>query len=842
MEIFRKLARLLGGPRDEKSEQPSPPPNWHQRPELEDLSRRTEAEQIVYQICAETIGLDDLWLPIKLTNSATWQDMKKQTAELQVAVTMASIDIRPAGSMSYSGKAMQVQEVRKQIVSQTLRRNLPFTPAQLTELLTAWRAQPYSLEYGLPGKAMLGAVERLAETGPLDKALVAVLNKLRTRAQEGNYAGATPNKFSMQVVDKITKLLDPTMAHEQSLPAGPFADDFAAWLATLAEETRAAWLALALLASDAGDKAKPAAKWIAAAGAAMDGIGRAVVGERISLLLATTVPDPARPDSSLDILKGLIWMVPQIGAGNFVDRANLVGEVGRFAETCFRKISGIGARSVKLGNAALWALSEMAEEARAAAELFRLKEKIKYPSARKLIDTRLDALATKTGQSVAQMEDVSLPDFGLDAQARITFTFGQARCVVSVGVTETTQAWFNAAGKAVKSVPAEVKAEHGAALTVFRQTAKDIEGARAAQVLRLEQSWIEARQWAFTDWKAGYWDHPLRRPVVEALIWCIDDAVVMADGDTLRTQTGEAVALNPEARVRLWHPLDSTPTEVLAWRAKIIERGLTQPIKQAHREIYVLTDAERTTRTYSNRFAAHILRQHQFRALCQARGWQYDLMGGWDNWNMPTRMLPAQGMKVEYHVDIVEDGQRSDAYVSMHLASDQVRFLDSRGQALELEGIAPVLFSEVLRDVDLFVAVTSVANDPGWTDGGPDGRHGNYWREWAFGDLGQSAATRRELIGWIVPRLSIADRLEMGEKSLIVQGKRQQYAIHFGSGNIQILPDNRYLCIVPNGAPREAAGIKLPFAGDGTLSTILAKAFLLVDEDKITDVTILRQL
>lgn len=45
----------------------------------------------------------------------------------------------------------------------------------------------------------------------------------------------------------------------------------------------------------------------------------------------------------------------------------------------------------------------------------------------------------------------------------------------------------------------------------------------------------------------------------------------------------------------------------------------------AHREIYVLTDAERTTRVYSNRFAAHIVRQHQFNALCAARGWKNQL-------------------------------------------------------------------------------------------------------------------------------------------------------------------------------------------------------------------------
>jgi hypothetical protein len=101
---------------------------------------------------------------------------------------------------------------------------------------------------------------------------------------------------------------------------------------------------------------------------------------------------------------------------------------------------------------------------------------------------------------------------------------------------------------------------------------------------------------------------------------------------------------------------------------------------------------------------------------------------------------------------------------------------------------------------------------------------------------------RRELAEWLVPKLSIADKLEITDKFLIVQGKRQKYAIHFGSSNIQILPGNRYLCIVPDRAPKEARDIKLPFEGDSLFSTILAKAFLLVDESKIKDESILRQL
>lgn len=825
MGIFRRIAGIFG-----RRYQSSPGlPGFVTMPSVEDLPTDTDAQKVVQEICQEAIAAKQGW-QVKLSDSARWAALKNDDGQLQIAVALAAVVRRPSGSFAYSGSSWEVEQLRNSIVSQLVRRNLPFQAPHLRSLLTAWLAQNY-LEYGIPGKTILGAVERHAQQQPLDQDIKKLLGKLRDRALDGR----TRNKFHQQIADRVSELLDPIGASTKGLPAGPFATEFSQWAAGLPAQGRENWLALAQFAAEAGDKSKPSGKWLARAEPVIEQVGVVPLTGRIIELLEATTPDPARPDDSLDILKGMLWL------STFTDRSELAGPVGRFAEKCFRKVPQVGARSVKLGNAALWALSEMAGEPRAAAELFRLKEKIKYPSARKVIESRLGELAVKTGQTVEAMEDVSLPDFGLDQASTLHFSFGDARAELRLLATETSQHWFGSGGKPLKSVPAEAKTRAGE-LAAFKLAAKEIETARAAQVLRLEQSWIEQRNWTFADWQEHFLRHPLRRPIVESLIWRIGDQAAMPQDGELRDIDGRFLDPPADAVVRLWHPLDSQPEAVLAWRRRIMDLGLTQPIKQAHREIYVLTDAERQTGVYSNRFAAHILRQHQFRALCQARGWKYDLMGGWDGWNIPSRPLPAQKLLVEYHVDVVDDDQRSDAWVSLHVASDQVRFLDEHRQPVELEGIAPIIFSEVLRDVDLFVAVTSVANDPGWTDGGPDGRHGNYWREWAFGDLGQSATTRKELISWIAPKLSIADKLEIGDKSLIVQGKRQQYAIHFGSGNIQILPSNRYLCIVPDRAPAEAANIRLPFAGDGTLSTILSKAFLLVDEDKIKDATILRQL
>jgi len=834
MGLLQRIAGLFSGRSNRVAPTTAPAVTPGRHGEVDALPRSSAAERVVQQICAEALASSREWR-IKLSESPRWQALKTNPPELQAAVLMAALD-RRSGRASHRRDDWRAQDLRKSMVSQLVRRALPFDEDQLGVLLDAWLEQPYSLENGLPGNSILGAVERYAESAGLTARLKRVLERLHARALRAGGFGQGPTRACLGLARRIEALLNPSPSQVVTLPSGPFGQRFLGLVAAAPEQDRPLWSALAKLAIEAGDKSKPTRLWLETARCVVQAMDAARLAAGISWLLEGTTPDPARRDASLDILRGLIW------ASACLDPGEMAGLIGRFAELCFRKVPGVGARSISLGNAALWALSEMAGEPRAAAELFRLRQKIRYPSTRKTIDNRLGELAQRSGQSVEEMEDLSLPDFGLDADGGLTLAFGQARAEVALQACGLSVSWFNAAGKPVKAAPAEVRADHGVALAAAQRLMKELDEARAAQVLRLEQAWLEDRSWTFGDWQSRFHRHRLRRPIVEALIWRVGQIEILPVAGVPTDVHGQAHDFPPEARVTLWHPLDSEPEQVLAWRQRILSLGLTQPIKQAHREVYVLTDAERQTRIYSNRFAAHILRQHQFRALCQSRGWAYDLMGGWDGWNVPTRPLPKHGLTVEYQVETVDDGQHSASGVSLHLASDQVRFTNTQNAPVELEAVSPIVLSEVLRDVDLFVAVTSVANDPGWTDGGPDGRNGAYWREWAFGDLGQSAATRRELIAWIVPKLSIADKLTVTDKFLIVQGRRQTYAIHFGSSNIQIRPSNRYLCIVPDRAPPEAAGLRLPFTGDGMLSTILAKAFMLVDESKIRDPTILQQL
>jgi hypothetical protein len=787
-----------------------------------------DVDAVVRQIFAEATAGKAGWQAADLDDSPCWAALKSEPAERQVAVAWAAFLRPPASSMFTARRGYR--DLPRTILSRSLRRDLPFSVEQLRILLQYWLKQEFLLLDGVPGLPLLGALKRLAAGNALPPDLSEVLEAVRARVLSRPY-GQMSDAEAAQLLQRIDRLLHPHPISAEVGPTAEFSDNVKKFAAKLQDD--AAFLQLTDLCADACAKSKPTKRWLKDVQQALYHVGMAHATRRIIELLGSR---PNLGDGGEDILRGFVWST------TLLDHAAVAGELGRFGEWSFTKHTFYGTRSYRLGNAVVWALSQLTDAPQAATELIRLREKSRQPAAQRVIKAALVELARKRGTTIEDMEDVTLPTFGLNAESCLISSFGEARAELTVDALGVRQRWINAAGKSVKSPPAGVREGHDADLAAYQRKAKDIATARQMQVLRLEQSWVEERSWTYSDWNANHLQHPLRAPVARALVWRIGGTTVMAEAETFTDLGGNICTFAPDSPVQLWHPVSSEIDEVLQWRARIVARGIMQPIKQAHREVYVLTDAERETRTYSNRFAAHILRQYQFRALCHARRWRCSLMGGWDGWDMPSRDIPRQALRAEYHVEVLDWGVPTNSAAPLHIRSDEVRFLDAQWQSVPLDQISPIVFSEVMRDVDLFVAVTSVANDPNWADGGPNGDNRAYWEEWAFADLGQTAVMRKELAAWIVPKLSIADRLEITDKFLVVQGKRQKYAIHFGSSNIQILPSNRYLCIVPGGTPKEARDIKLPFEGDSTFSTILSKAFLLVDEDKIKDETILRQL
>jgi hypothetical protein len=460
---------------------------------------------------------------------------------------------------------------------------------------------------------------------------------------------------------------------------------------------------------------------------------------------------------------------------------------------------------------------------------------------------------------------LAVPSYGLDPVGVLTENFGAYQSELLIDGSSARLQWFKE-GKQLKSAPAALKQEDPEAFKELQTTAKDINTMLPAQRERIDALFLARKTWPLALWRERYLNHPLIGTIARRLIWSFaaqgKSSSGIRHGEKLVDWNGKPLNLGKDATVSLWHPIDRTLDEVLSWRAWLEKHEVVQPFKQAHREVYVLTDAERTTGSYSNRFAAHVLRQHQFNALCLARGWKNKLRLLVDDTYPPAgRVLSSWNLRAEYWVEGAGD-DTNDAGVFLYLTTDQVRFYQvdapqvhahaggggygrhhgDAQESLALDVIPPLVFSEIMRDIDLFVGVASVGNDPNWADGGPGGRYLAYWEKYSFGELSATAHTRRALLEHLIPRLKIADRCTLADRFLLVRGTLRNYKIHLGSGNILMSPNDQYLCIVPKQSTAAAERVFLPFEGDGTLSIILSKAFVLADDAKIKDPTIVRQL
>ncbi|MEU1595374.1 DUF4132 domain-containing protein [Streptomyces sp. NPDC005708] len=454
------------------------------------------------------------------------------------------------------------------------------------------------------------------------------------------------------------------------------------------------------------------------------------------------------------------------------------------------------------------------------------------------VPKQLDKMLKKVEAALAERTDVALrlPRLGFADDGALRREAGDYAAVVTV--TESAGLTWEKDGRPLRSVPAPVRRDHGDLVKELRALVKRVDMQLGTLARALEGGFTVDAVHPYGWWRAELAGHPLGRAVVRRLIWEIE--VTPGAWKAVLPTAEELPDAPDDASVRLWHPIRSDAGTVRAWRDLLTERRIRQPFKQAFREIYLLTPAEEETGVYSNRFAAHVVHYRRMFALFRARGWASSLLGPWDGGDedQAVRTLAAGEWQARFFHALADwAGDHELA------ATDQVRFarrVEGAWREVPLVEVPPLVFSEAMRDVDLFVGVTSIAADPDWSDRGED-RYAAYWRTATFGELTASAEARRDALERILPRLRIADRCSLDGRYLVVRGDLGSYRIHLGSSNILMEPDDAYLCIVPSRRSSGDGKVFLPFE-DERLSLILSKAFLLAADTKITDETILRQI
>lgn len=838
----------------------------------------SEAEALVEELARQKAQS----FPVDLNNlptGVTFQNADPQTQRAIVMAMLAWLEQHPLKfylQNQQEQKAWQVGWQMRQAFMYMLKHKLPFNEQDVIAIVN-WSAGQSSG----PIYAYLRAVPQIIKVlgdylknHPLSEELSQAIGRL-IKSIETEHMSVENRRWIL----RLRELRGDT---EVTLPlaAGDIWADIAlSELRALDPTIQTAWAELLLHCLRATGSA-PSSKWLKGTDKYLDTIGKQDFFHKLSrwfpLVDKPRVTPTKQYDNlqtllpvNVDILKGLVWLCSKS------EEPEVARALTALAISTYKKIPGSGPRAGKVGNACFWALGNMSCP-EGVAQLSVLKLKVKANTAQKLITNALETAARRTGLTAEEIEEMSVPTYGLEEVGLRRDEFDDVVSELRVNGSDVEQRWTRSDGKRLSSAPKAIKEKHTEELKELSQAVKDIRKMLPAQRDRIDSLYLLQKKWALAPWQTRYLNHSLVGTIARRLIWKFSKedqsaSGIWFDGQIVGRDHQRLDWLDDSTSVELWHPIDAESEVVLEWRQWLLEHEIRQPFKQAYREVYLLTDAERNTNVYSNRYAAHILRQHQFNSLCAARGWKNSLRLMVDAEYPPaTKALPQWGIRAEYWIEGIGDQFRVDTNETgtyLYLATDQVRFyrMDAvenrahasgggyvahrwggRGNAepLPLENIPPLVFSEIMRDVDMFVGVASVGNDPNWLDSGPEVRYRDYWHHYSFGELTESSKTRKQVLQTLIPRLKIAGRCELTDKFLVVRGDIRTYKIHLGSGNILMEPNDQYLCIVPSRGSGGTGKDKLfiPFEGDQTLAIILSKAFLLAEDKKITDPTITRQL
>lgn len=475
--------------------------------------------------------------------------------------------------------------------------------------------------------------------------------------------------------------------------------------------------------------------------------------------------------------------------------------------------------------------------------LTNLKGKAKNKNIIKRINKAVTIVGKKSGKTKAEIEESVIPNHGINSDSKLIYSIDGIDCVYNIINTKEQETYYQVNDtKSQKSIPKVLKDNFPTEIKEFKKKVKEIKTALSSHKKRIEEFYLINRTIPFANFEKLYLGNNLIKILARNLIWNfkkenLNINLIWTESGFVDFEGKLNASELQNTTVSLWHSIGFKSDYILKWRNYILENQIYQPFKQAFREIYIITDAELNTETYSNRYASHILNKDHVSALCKVRGWS---PSGIINSGKATYKIPESDYKVEYWVSDVYLGENSKTYGSAHISTDQVRFYKKKEQIV-LSELPAILFSEVMRDIDMFVGVTSIGNDPEWHDRGDQGSI-NYWSSYTNGDLTERSKTRSEILKNIIPKMKIADKCEFSGKFLKVKGKLRNYKIHMGSGNILMEPDDQYLCIVADRSARKLKKVFIPFEGDNMLSIIISKALLLADDMKIKDATIVRQI
>ena len=365
-------------------------------------------------------------------------------------------------------------------------------------------------------------------------------------------------------------------------------------------------------------------------------------------------------------------------------------------------------------------------------------------------------------------------------------------------------------GKPLKAVPAKLK--KNAYVLELKDAEKNLKEQYRRAKKMLEEMMEDGTPLLACEIANVMTYNPVIAPLLKSLVFqsgtalgfYADGALVAADG--ARTELAE------DAEVKIAHALDLYESGTWAdYQKYLFEKEIRQPFKQVFRELYIKT-ADEHGKESSHRYAGHQVQPAKTVALLKTRRWVID---------------GSEGLqRIYYKANIIA---RIYALADWYSPADieaptleWVEFFDRKTfQRLPIDDVPDLIFSEVMRDVDLVVSVAHV----GGVD--PEASH-------------STVEMRRAIVQFNLPLFKL-DNVQLEGAHAHIHGKLGDYTVHLGSGIIQ-QKAGAMINVLPVHSQHRGR-LFLPFLDeDPKTAEILSKIILFAEDGKIKDPFILDQI
>lgn len=367
-------------------------------------------------------------------------------------------------------------------------------------------------------------------------------------------------------------------------------------------------------------------------------------------------------------------------------------------------------------------------------------------------------------------------------------------------------------GKRLQSIPSRLKKDSN--IVKLREIYQQLKDQHVRGRSLLEEAMVNGSEFTGEE-IAQLSENPIIWSLFSRLV-LVNDSNIFGfpgnDGRSLVAADGEVSEILPTDHLRIAHPYDFMNTGVWsAYQTILFERQWRQPFKQVFRELYVPTSEEKE-QWKSMRYAGNQIMPARTVGLLRKRQWTVDYENGLQ--------------KVCFNGDItVVLYAMADWFSPSDIEAptlEYVAFYDRRSlKNKKIKDVKPIVFSEIMRDVDLAVSVANA----GGVD--PETSH-------------STIEMRRAIVEHAMPMFGV-NNFELSGNFVKIHGSLCNYNVHLGSGVVHKEGGNQ-IAVLP--VHTQGRGrIFLPFLDeDPKTAEIISKILLFAEDTKIKDPSILDQI